>query len=293
MVDPVPHEPAARVPPTRVPTFRVSVPADDAEIAADRLWQLGVEAVGIDDPVAGRVELWTSVGSSTASIERAAAALDDGWQWHLVEPAEPVDTWREHTSPTWYSAEGVVVPAWQADDPGVAGAALVTLIEPAASFGLGDHPTTRLSLGLLTERLRSHHVDRVLDVGCGSGVLGIVAAQSGVDSVRAVDLSAAAVEATQANAVANGVAGRVEADTTPLSAIDGTYDVVVANILAPTLIALADHLRRVVAEHGALVISGILADSHDHVLAALHPLEPLSSRHGDGWAAVLLGHSPD
>ena len=142
----------------------------------------------------------------------------------------------------------------------------MTAIEPASSFGLGDHPTTALTLGLLAAHVRSARaastIDSVLDVGCGSGVLGIVAAQLGVATIRAIDISAAAIEATNANAARNGVVDHITADTAPLSAVTGSYDLVVANILAPVLVSMADDLRRVLAPGGVLMISGILQDSH-------------------------------
>ena len=82
--------------------------------------------------------------------------------------------------------------------------------------------------------------------------------------------------------------GTIDVDTTPVAAVAGTYDIVVANILAPVLIAMADDLRRLVRPGGSLVISGILADRHDHVLAALAPLAPAASLEYDGWISIVL-----
>lgn len=128
----------------------------------------------------------------------------------------------------------------------------------------------------------------VLDVGCGSGVLAIAAARRGVPSVVAVDISTAAVEATMANAATNGVADRVSASTTPLAEVDGPFDLVLANVLAPALIELATDLRRVLAPAGVLVISGVLADRHLHVLETLTPLVAIQTLTMDGWAAVTM-----
>jgi ribosomal protein L11 methyltransferase len=86
----------------------------------------------------------------------------------------------------------------------------------------------------------------------------------------------------------NGLAGRIDVDTTPVAAIDGEYDIVMANILAPVLISMADDLKRVVRPGGALVISGILADRHHHVLDALAPLSPVESLQHDGWISIVL-----
>ena len=97
-----------------------------------------------------------------------------------------------------------------------------------------------------------------------------------------------AVPVTTANALANGLASRVGVSTTDLADLDGTYDLVVANILAPALIALSADLLRVLAPGGSLVISGILAEAHAHVLSALAPLRVVATDELDGWVAVTL-----
>ena len=269
-------------------TFHVSVPATEEDIAADRLWQLGVEAVGIGDEKDGSVELWTSVGSTDAAIERAVAVLDSHWTWRTAEVVLPDETWRNFVVPTWYRSDGVVVPSWQAQQSDLEAAQVVTLIEPASSFGLGDHPTTKLSMRLLADHLDVANPASLLDVGCGSGILGILAAQRGVESVRAVDISAGAVEATRANATLNSVGDHVIVDMATLDTMGGPFDVVMANILAPVLIVLASELRRLTAPGGTLIISGILADNHQHVLDALAPLVAVGHVIDEGWAAVCL-----
>jgi ribosomal protein L11 methyltransferase len=105
-----------------------------------------------------------------------------------------------------------------------------------------------------------------------------------------VDVASAAVEATRDNAARNHVADHVDADTTPAGDLDGPFHLVVANILAPTLVELADDLRRLTASDGRLVISGVLADRHDHVLSALAPMTVERTDTLDGWAAVTLRH---
>lgn len=276
-------------------TFHISVPEADEELAADRLWQLGVEAVGIGSVTDGRVELWTAVGASEASIERAVASLAPGWTWRTADIVTPEETWRDHVEPTWYADDGVVVPSWLGDRPRADPGTVVTQIEPASSFGLGDHPTTRLTLGVIAAHLRESAdgagapaVSNLLDVGCGSGVLGIMAAQRGVQVIRAVDISAGAIEATNANAHLNGVADHIEADTARLSVIAESFDIVAANILAPVLITMAADLRRLLAPDGVLVVSGILAEHHDHVVEALRPLAVVRSVIDEGWACLVL-----
>lgn len=262
----------------------VSVPHHEVELASDVLWSLGVVAVE-ERAVEGQVELWTSLGDDTAAVAEMLSGRLASWRWWFVEVDEAVaDTWRHRAAPVWVDDDLVVCPAWvpfATDDE-----ATVLRIEPGSTFGLGDHPTTVLSL----RAIRSVLVEgaTVLDVGCGSGVLAVAACVLGAACATAIDISPAAVATTRANAVANGVGDRVDVSTTPLALIDGHFDVVVANILAPALIDLAADLRRVMAPSGALVISGVLAGRHDHVDAAMQPLRTVHVVELDGWVAVTF-----
>jgi ribosomal protein L11 methyltransferase len=280
-----------------VRAFVVLAPQRDLDVASDVLWQLGVRAieerpfasVDADGDIRDHawVELWTAVGDEPEAIARAAAALRGRWQHRIVEVAdEPAQTWREHAAAMWVDDDLVIAPAWQ-DPPARAGATVIR-IEPGGAFGLGDHPTTLLSLRAL-RRVLPGDTD-VIDVGCGTGVIAVTAAVLQSRPVRAIDVASAAVEATIDNARRNGVGDRVRVDVTTLADIDDDYDVVVANILAPTLVSLAADLRRVTRPAGRLVISGILAGSHQHVLDALDPMEVERTDELDGWAAVVLRH---
>jgi ribosomal protein L11 methyltransferase len=260
----------------------VTVAPAEVELASDVLWALGVVAIEERvDPITGEVELWTSLGDELDPRELEGVR----WPWRFESVDESVsETWREHATPTWVAEDLVVNPAWLPRRE-FAGA-LVIDIEPGATFGLGDHPTTVLSLLALRRAVREG--TRVLDVGCGSGVLAVGACRFGAAHADAIDISPAAVPTTRDNAARNGVAERIAASTTPLAEVDGTYDVVVANILAPVLVDLAADLRRVLAAGGTLIISGILASRHDHVLAALAPLRPVATAERDGWCAISL-----
>ena len=276
--------------------FVTTVPAAAAELAADRLWSLGVGAIEERAGAGGDIELWTVLGEDATTIGEAAAALHPDWTWRIevVDPL-PAETWRDHVGPVGIGDRLVIVPAWHPPSRHETSGRTVVSIEPGAAFGLGDHPTTRSSLALLVDELDRRAggggPPAVLDVGCGTGVLAISAALLGARPVRAIDISAAAVEATVDNARRNGVLGEVAVDSSALADVEGDFELVVANILAPTLCALAPSLRAAVRPGGALVIGGVLEDRHDHVLAALRPLRPEQHMVLDGWAAVLLRRS--
>jgi len=267
----------------------VTVSADEVEIASDTLWALGVVAIEERQTKAhhggggAMVELWTSLGDDATALTDDLAVLRYAWRFEDVD-ATISETWRAFAVPTWVAPDLVIYPAWQ--DRAIVDGEIAIPIDPGATFGMGDHPTTALSVLAMREVLSVG--DSVLDVGCGSGVLAIAACRLGARSAEAIDISPAAVPTTAANAVRNGVADRIHVSTTPLASIDDAYDVVLANILAPTLIELAADLRRVTTPGGALVVSGILAERYEHVLSALRPLRQTARIDQDGWTAITL-----
>jgi ribosomal protein L11 methyltransferase len=185
--------------------------------------------------------------------------VEPGWEERWREFHRPVRVGPLWIGPPWEDAPGGVVPV---------------TIDPGRAFGTGAHPTTRLCLELLLELPRGS----VLDVGCGSGVLAIAAARLGFGPVVGVDVSDAAVEATLANGVANGVA----IDARPLDALADALpdaDLVLANVELRAIERLAPRLaaRRLVA-------SGYLAADRPDAGAFVR----VERRELDGWAADLF-----
>lgn len=266
----------------------LTVPTDAAELAADRLWAAGAQAVEEVDLPDGNVSLRTVLATDEATSRARLGHLPHGWSLDFADAStDASEAWRHHARPVRVNDDLVLVPAWL--DTVAPSVGTTVTVEPAGSFGLGDHPTTRLSADAVWRCTRPG--DRVLDVGCGSGVLSIVALLRGASAATAIDISEAARQATERNARANGVADRVAASCLPLAAVDGQFDLVVANILAPTLIELADDLRRVTASGGHLVLSGILAARHQHVLDAMRPFRVVRTTTLDAWACLELSSS--
>lgn len=271
--------------------FVLTVPASESELAANALWSLGAAAVEERDvtPEASHVELWTVLGDEPGLVTSAADAFPERWRWRFAELDESiVNSWREHAVPTWVSPELVIVPAWKTLRPAPPADVAVVSIDPGGAFGLGDHPSTMASLRAL--RAVQWPGASVLDVGSGSGVLGVVAARFGAPRVVSVDSSQAAVEATADNARRNGVAAVVDATRAPIAELQDPFDVVLANILAPVLVELAPELRRLTAPGGVLIVSGLLQDKFDHVVGALAPMRLVDRHDTQGWTALVLRH---
>ncbi len=172
-----------------------------------------------------------------------------------------------------------VVPTWH-EPP--AAAQRVIRLDPGLAFGTGTHPTTRMCLRWIATQAaeRSARWDRVLDYGCGSGILAIGAALHGARGIDAVDIDPAAVTSTVHNAQANGVV--VQAGLP--DAARGRYPLVLANILATPLKLLAPVLGAYVAPGGDLVLAGILSRQADELKQAYAPvLHLVVSDEEDGW----------
>ncbi len=172
-----------------------------------------------------------------------------------------------------------VVPSWH-EAP--AEAQKVIRLDPGMAFGTGTHPTTRMCLRWIANHAaeRAGHWSRVLDYGCGSGILAIGAALHGAFNVDAVDIDPAAVQATMENATANGVHLR----TGLPELADGAYPLVLANILATPLKLLAPLLCGHVQGGGHLVLAGILDRQADELIEAYLPWLTLEvSDAEDGW----------
>ena len=170
-----------------------------------------------------------------------------------------------------------IVPSWHAPPPG---ARQVIRLDPGLAFGTGTHPTTGMCLHWIAQGRGDATLGRVLDYGCGSGILAIAAAMFGGDGVDAVDIDIAAVEAAAQNATANGVSIRCGLP----DIATGQYRTVLANILATPLKILAPLLCARVEPGGRLVLAGILERQQEELADAYAPYARLTvSAARDGW----------
>jgi ribosomal protein L11 methyltransferase len=161
------------------------------------------------------------------------------------------------------------------------------VLEPGLAFGTGEHPTTRMCL----EWLSGMHLDnrRVLDYGCGSGVLAIASLLLGAASALAVDNDPQAITATTANAEENAVADRVTACLPGEPGTDSRCDIVVANIVSRTLADLADTLAARCLPGAAIALSGILVEQADEIVGAWRKHADLSIGASSGDWILLTG----
>jgi len=195
------------------------------------------------------------------------------------------NAWKEHFFVHRVGERTVIVPSWREYSPGHDD--VVLLLDPGMAFGTGLHPTTRLCLRAVEELVTPGM--RVLDVGAGSGVLSIAAARLGATRVVAVELDPVAARVCRENVQRNDVADIVEVragtlgDDAPLDA-----DLILANITIATLLELHPRLASHLAPGGVAVLSGVLAERADELLAALHAAgwQHLRTDQEQDWVAL-------
>lgn len=196
-----------------------------------------------------------------------AAVPDQDWVRLTQSQFTPVDI----TPEFW------IVPTWH-EPP--AQATRVIRLDPGLAFGTGTHPTTRMCLRWIARQAATPGLGRVLDYGCGSGILAIGAAKFGATDIDAVDIDTAAVESTEYNAKAN----EVQLNAGLPDKAKGRYQTVLANILATPLKVLAPLLHSYVADGGQLVLAGILERQAQELKDAYAPYLALTvADTEDGW----------
>jgi ribosomal protein L11 methyltransferase len=246
--------------------LRVEVEHAAADALSDALLDAGAESVAIealDSPRAVLNALFAEsadpAGALACALERCGqpprtpytleALQDKDWVRASQAQFAPLRVGRLWIGASWHQPP--------------ADAGQVLRIDPGLAFGTGSHPTTRLVLGFLEQQIQGG--ERVLDYGCGSGILAIAAAKLGAARVDAVDVDPKAIEVTRENARANAVA---VAACLPEALAPGRYDVLVANILAQPLIELAPLVAARTERGARIALAGVLESQTEELVAA-------------------------
>jgi ribosomal protein L11 methyltransferase len=284
----------------RYPYVHVDVTPDMVDETSALLFELGARGVEERDEwtlakssTEGKVTLVASF-ATREEAEHAIAELEEmSPRYEEIVGDAWRDAWKEHYRPfTIAKASGpdvkavVVRPPWEAYAAG-AGERVLEL-DPGRAFGTGLHETTRLVAQALADHAEELAGVTVLDVGCGSGVLSLVALALGASRAVAVDVDPDAVEVTRENAARNDMSAKIDASTTPLESVELVSPVVVANIEARVLVPMARELVRHVARGGILLLSGILVGQRDEVLAAYEGMDLVASPSMGEWILLAL-----
>lgn len=215
----------------------------------------------------------------------------------FIQEEDWANNWKKHFKPARVGKRIVIKPTWENIEAAVDD--VILELDPGMAFGTGSHPTSRLCIETL-ERIFSaeapfngnslERAPEILDVGTGSGILAIAAAKLGAGHVTAIDIDPKAINIAEQNTDLNGVKEAVTVSTTPLKEVSGSFQVVVANILAEDLIRMAEDLVGKMSVDGFLILSGILSEKEETVLNGFASL-PLShvETTGEGeWICITF-----
>ena len=214
-----------------------------------------------------------------------------------LQDADWENNWKQYYKPMEIGERLLVIPQWEQEDPKVRkaleGGRVPLILEPGLTFGTGSHATTRLCLTALEQAVQGG--EKVLDLGCGSGILSIAALKLGAASALAVDIDDKCLDVAYENAAMNGIGrdtytvkvGDILSDEALRAEIGGGYDVVLANIVADVIIGLGPMVRSLLSENGVFLCSGIIDTRAEEVTGKLRQagLEILDTRSSEGWYA--------
>ena len=294
-------------PPSEAPAWIeviILAPAPQAEAAADFLFTLtglGVEVDDFSDPpgpvqVKGFLPAGGDLAAQKAMLTRYARELGQLAGEEVVLSFQDLpgedwsQNWKKHFKPRAVTRGLMVAPPWEKTQPGPE--QQVVIIDPGQAFGTGQHESTTLCLARL-ERLAQRDLlpPRLLDVGCGTGILALAFLLFGGASALAIDLDPEAVSASRHNAELNGLQERLQVSDTPLERIEERFPLIVANLTAKDLQELAPHLAARLAPGGEMIVSGLLVMQIAAVRAALEAqgLALLEQDSLAGWASLVMG----
>jgi ribosomal protein L11 methyltransferase len=278
----------------RFPFLLVDVDEADADEASALLFELGAGGVEERDQttlVKGTLGKRTLVAAfeSHEEAQIALGAVDASWAGRIEEIVGDAwrDGWKAHFRPFVLCPGVVVRPPWETYER-AQGVNHVIELEPGRAFGTGLHETTSLVAEALAAHPESFRDRALLDVGCGSGILAIVALVLGASRARAIDNDVDVIDVVKENAVRNGLVSRIETDATPVEDITETFDTVVANIEADVLTRLAKPISARVNPGGLLVLSGVLFPQKERVAAAYEGFELLGTPQKGEWIALVF-----
>ena len=207
-----------------------------------------------------------------------------------LQDADWENNWKQYYKPMEIGERLLVIPQWEEAD---CGERVPLILDPGLTFGTGSHATTQLCLTALEKAVRGG--EKVLDLGCGSGILSIAALKLGAASAVAVDIDDKCLDVAYENAALNGIGkdtytvkvGDVLGDEALRAELGGGYDIVLANIVADVIIGLAPMVRSLLAPGGLFLCSGIIDDRAEEVADKLREagLEIVETRNADGWFA--------
>lgn len=257
--------------------LKITIITNPALVDSISDYLVGIIGAGVEIGVDEHISLTTlngfmsSVNPEPKEIERVVAQVENYMKdlaeifkvevpqlsWVVIEDEDWGKSWKKHFTPFAIVSGLVIAPTWEQYQAGKGEHVIV--MDPGMAFGTGHHATTALTLQLIDEELQSSGSGKnVLDVGTGTGILGMAAALFGAEKVLGIDNDQDAVIAARENVLRNNLASVMEVNDSLLVDLEDQYTLVVANIIHDVLVQMAEDLQRLTTTGGKLILSGIL-----------------------------------
>ena len=222
-----------------------------------------------------------------------ALSIDAKIEISGVNEEDWANSWKAYYKPIEIGEKIVIVPAWEKYNGGAD--KILVRMDPGMAFGTGSHETTRLVITLLEKYVREGAGQRVLDVGCGSGILAICAAKLGASECKAYDIDPVAVKVARENIKDSDLEDTVTCDRSDLLVhVDkngGGYDIICANIVADIIIRMMPDVAKYMKPDTVILASGIICERADEVVDKFtaHGFEIVERVEENGWCALAVG----
>ena len=262
------------------------VPSSLADLIADELYSLGCLGVNVEErtldtftqpdpdadvPECYQIQVYFPQESDPQLLSQQICAMQQSYPaWEPITPHQSMvaredwaEGWKQHFTAARFGPRLIVKPTWE--EWTATKDEVVINLDPGMAFGTGSHETTRLCLQAIAELFDRETPNNLLDVGTGSGILAMAAAALGADRVLANDIDDESCTVARDNINQNGLTDRITVTSQPLEELTGSFDIVIANILAEENVRLASHLIARLAPGGTLLLSGILREKEEFV----------------------------
>ncbi len=276
----------------------VTVPEESKEALIYRMGALG--AMGFIEE-SGKITAYYAPCSAPAEICHelmefrsvlASSGLDSALScsFKVLPDRDWNEAWKKNFTPIDIGERLIIIPSWLQVETD----RIPIIIDPGMVFGTGHHETTQTCLILIEQLAKRSFRRSLLDIGTGTGILAIAAARLGFERVIALDIDPLALDAAARNIAANGLK-TIDVSEGTIATVDGTFDVIVANLLSETLTAIASELSQRLQPNGTAILSGLLAGQDDGVIVAMDAAGLFCRERvvDNKWVSLICSKNPE
>ncbi len=269
-------------------SLNIDDPTDMLDHQAHAKWDYIDESLLARDLSKAYIKVYAETEEERDAILKAGEEKGFSLTWEVLKAEDWENGWKKYYSTFRIGEHTVIVPAWEEYHKKEGENTII--LDSGMAFGTGTHETTRMCIEQIEQIMKSGM--KVLDIGTGSGILSICAAQNGAAHVDAVDIDELSVKISKENIALNGLTEKISVKQGDLlDTVGGTYDIIIANIVADVIISLFGSVKPFLKPEGLFLVSGIILERKQEVAdaAVQNGFFIKAEKTDGGWASFLLG----